>query len=332
MKSYKDIKYNNIISDKPKNLIVYGAPGTGKSWKINEDKDLLFSSSDLYKRVTFYSQYSYAQFVGGYKPIPVYKENDVDNIINSVGMKTNKEPIISYEYVPGPFLELILKAINNKDNNYLLIIEEINRGEAATIFGDFFQILDRNSNGESEYRVEVTNSLKEYIQSTDIDIDVKNDICNKGIYLPGNLYIWSTMNSADQGVFPLDSAFKRRWAFNYIGLNDNQDIMDSCECKINSIGTIKWNDFREQINKILLNDIKINEDKLIGPFFLKKEDFINDDVFKKAFINKVIMYLSEDCARYKKNLLFTENSLSKIIEKYNKNSESIFKHSIKASI
>ena len=334
IKSYKDIKFSNYINNEPRNLIVYGTPGTGKSWGINQKKDTLFLSPDLFKRITFYNQYSYTQFIGGYKPIPIYKDLGTSNIIiDNNGKQTNKEPLISYEYVPGPFLELILKAINNKDNNYLLIIEEINRGEAASIFGDFFQILDRNSIGESEYRVEIEGELKKYIISTDIDGLIKDDICKKGIYLPSNLYIWSTMNSADQGVFPLDSAFKRRWSFEYIGLNDNEKIMDSCIANIKGIGHIKWNDFRKQLNEKLIS-LKVNEDKLLGPFFLKKADFINDEVFEKAFIDKVIMYLCEDCVRYKKDNLFNENTLSKIIEKYRdpNNDKSIFNFIIKEGL
>lgn len=333
MRSYNDILVYNAVNDEPRNLIVYGAPGTGKSWSINEKAVNLFGSPDLFKRVTFYSQYSYSQFVGGYKPIPIYRDlNGISNIIDSNGKKTDKEPIISYEYVPGPFLEMILKAINNKDNNYLMIIEEINRGEAASIFGDFFQILDRDDTGNSEYRVSIDKELKEYIMSTDIDLSIKDDICNRGIYLPQNLYIWSTMNSADQGVFPLDSAFKRRWAFEYVGIDDNENEMDSCSANIKGLGNISWNEFRHQINNILI-DKKINEDKLIGPFFLKKEDFKRDESFEKAFINKVIMYLCEDCVRHNKNLIFNEKTLTEIIKKYkNKaDTDSIFNFDIKAT-
>ncbi|NFT38915.1 AAA family ATPase [Clostridium sporogenes] len=334
MRSYNDILLYNIVNNEPKNLIVYGSPGTGKSWGINNKAMNLFGSDNLFKRVTFYSQYSYNQFVGGYKPIPIYRDLDkVKNIIDSNGNRTNKEPIISYEYVPGPFLEIILKAINNKDNNYLMIIEEINRGEAASIFGDFFQILDRDITGNSEYRVMIENELKEYIMSTDIDLSIKNDICNKGIYLPRNLYIWSTMNSADQGVFPLDSAFKRRWSFEYIGIDDNESEMDSCSAYIKGIGDIKWNVFRHQINNVLIEK-KVNEDKLIGPFFLKKEDFQSEKSFETAFINKVIMYLCEDCFRYKKELIFKNKTLTEIIKKYKDktDNDSIFNFQISTKI
>lgn len=330
MRTYKDVIVNNKVSNEPKNLIVYGAPGTGKSYSINAKAKQLFGSPRIFNRVTFYSQYSYSQFVGGYKPIPIHILDRPYGIRDSKGNITKEEPIISYEFVPGPFLDIILRALNNKDNNYLMIIEEINRGEAASIFGDFFQILDRKSTGESEYRVGIENELKEYIQSTDIEKTLQDDICEKGIYLPANLYIWCTMNNADQGVFPLDSAFKRRWSFEYIGIDDNASEMDNIKINIKGIGDTEWNIFRTQLNDILIRE-KINEDKLIGPFFLKKEDFIDAKSFEDAFVNKLIMYLCEDCFRHRKDAIFNGDSLSKIIKKYKDKSGSIFKDNIKVS-
>ena len=327
---YKDIEFNNSIENEPRNLIIYGAPGTGKSWRINEKANKLFGQCGLYKRVTFYNQYSYNQFIGGYKPIPDFKDLGHDNIIiNSLGQSVNKEPIISYEYVPGPFLMLLLRALNNEKNNYLLIIEELNRGDAASIFGDLFQILDRDKFGKSEYRIEISSDLKNYIYSTDIEESIKEDICNKGLYIPSNFYIWCTMNSADQGVFPLDSAFKRRWSFEFVGINENDKSISEYEVDIKGIGKIKWNDFRKQLNNILVKQ-KVNEDKLIGPFYLKPKD-LTSEKFQDAFKNKLLMYLCEDCLRYKKSEVFRGETLTEILDLYNdiENNNSIFKEEIR---
>lgn len=324
MNMYKDILVNNEVSEKlSKNLIVYGAPGTGKSYKINKLKELYFDTPSLYKRVTFYPNYSYAQFVGSYKPAPAYKQGGSNKVKNILGDMID-EPIINYEYIPGPLLTMILKAISNPENNYLLIIEEINRGDAASIFGDLFQILDRDSSGESEYKIELSNELKHHIQlAMDEDDELKEGIIEQGLYIPNNLFIWATMNSADQGVTQLDSAFKRRWDFEYIDIDKNCESIESELVNINGIGNITWNQFRCALNeKMLLDNIK--EDKLIGPFFLKSKDIKNKELFDKAFKYKLLMYLCEDVYRHGKDRLFYENSFSKILKSY-ENGETIFK-------
>lgn len=330
MKSYKDIKYRNEVKGEQRNLIVYGAPGTGKSWSINSKVNNLFKSNELYRRITFYNQYSYSKFIGGYKPISICRDlGGINNIINSNGIRTNKEPLISYEFVPGVFLELVLKAINNSDNNYLMIIEEINRGDAASIFGDFFQILDRNEDYISEYRVSISTEMKSYIEITDIDDDKKQDIINNGIYLPSNLYIWATMNSADQGVYPMDSAFKRRWTFEYIGINKNEEQLEGKDYEVislkndkNGYSEYKWNTVRRAINDRLKEVKGINEDKFLGSFFLSKTELLksrdNQEEFDEIFKSKVLMYLYEDILKHKKIDFFVEgaNTLSDVMDAY----------------
>ena len=201
------------------NLIVFGAPGTGKSHYLDDlcgkkKKDVIgdSDSDESYfarcERVTFYPTYSYAQFVGSYKP--VMKDVDKDGFEVSPekkGAPTRK--VIGYEFVPGPFLQILKEALLNEEKNYLLIIEEINRANAAAVFGDVFQLLDRNDDGESEYSITPSREMSEYLErkSSDGKDDVAKDVDSK-LWIPSNLYIWATMNSADQGVFPLDTAFK----------------------------------------------------------------------------------------------------------------------------
>lgn len=262
-------------SDFKRNLIYFGAPGTGKSYNLNEDKnDLLANYENNYERVTFHPDYSYANFVGTYKPVP---ENGS----------------ITYKYVPGPFMRILKKALNNPDKPYLLVIEEINRANVAAVFGDVFQLLDRNEENESEYDIATSEDMKSYINEDKI-------------VLPKNLFIWATMNSADQGVFPMDTAFKRRWDFKYFSINNNEKLIENTHTTING-KKVNWNTLRKQINDELLS-YKINEDKLMGPFFAFNE-FMNQEIpeetFKDIFKNKIIMYLFEDAARAKRNDLFS---------------------------
>lgn len=262
-------------SDEKRNIIYFGAPGTGKSYNLNIDKDnLLKNYDDNYERVTFHPDYSYANFVGTYKPVP-------------------KDDSITYEYVPGPFMRVLKKAINNPAEPFLLIIEEINRANVAAVFGDVFQLLDRNKNNESVYPIDTTEDMKSFINQDKIKI-------------PHNMFIWATMNSADQGVFPMDTAFKRRWDFKYFSINNDEKLIENTRTTLNNI-EVNWNLLRKAINDELLS-YKINEDKLMGPFFAFNE-FMNQEIptetFKDIFKNKIIMYLFEDAARSKRNDLFS---------------------------
>ena len=279
---------NNFNIKYPHNRIVFGAPGTGKSNKLKQDSKELLQDGGSLERVTFYPDYSYSQFVGTYKPV------------------TDETGEISYQFVPGPFMRVYVNAIKNPDKPYLLLIEEINRAKVASVFGDVFQLLDRDENGLSEYDIQTSEDVKKYLMKELGDHSTKWD----HMKIPSNMFIWATMNSADQGVFPMDTAFKRRWNFDYLGINENEDKLD---CKLITVGrgdfamNIKWNQLRRAINEKLSRDYKLNEDKLMGPFFLAKSVVENDnsEEFVKAFKNKVIMYLYEDAAKQYKSKLFS---------------------------
>ena len=299
-------EYKTIIfeSNEKRNIIYFGAPGTGKSYNLNQDKDILLENyPENYERVTFHPDYSYANFVGTYKPVPENKS-------------------ITYKYVPGPFMRVLKNAIENPDEPYLLIIEEINRANVAAVFGDVFQLLDRDENNESEYDIETSQDMRKYLNKDKIK-------------LPSNLFIWATMNSADQGVFPMDTAFKRRWDFKYFSINHDEDLIKNTKTIINGV-EINWNDLRKAINHELLS-YKINEDKLMGPFFAFNEfmnESIDEEIFKDIFKNKIIMYLFEDAARSRRNELFsgvgkTNVTYSQICESFDENGIEIFTESIK---
>lgn len=236
-----------------------------------------------YERVTFHPNYSYAQFVGTYKPV----QDSAD------------ENQIKYEYIPGPFMRIYVAAKQNPSQNFLLLIEEINRANVAAVFGDVFQLLDRDENGNSEYPVAVSEDIKKYL--------AKNGIHEDELKIPSNMYIWATMNSADQGVFPMDTAFKRRWEFEYIGIDENEDKVNNYEIPISATKKVNWNELRKAINNKLIS-LGINEDKLLGPFFLSKtvlDSALDKGMdFVKLFESKVLMYLFEDAAKMKAKQLF----------------------------
>lgn len=312
----------------PRQIIYFGAPGTSKSYTLNKDAEKKDEAGNKVfanqERVTFYPGYSYQQFVGTYKP---FMDMDGDKI--------------SYKFVPGPLLRLLEKALKaekaekakpqnenkedtpaaensteNQENGkeekdtekFLLIVEELNRAEAAAVFGDLFQLLDRNSDGSSEYPISVSEDLKQYLRrgtdktdkTDEKDCGVWADVPEneqKKLYFPSNFYIWATMNSADQGVFPLDTAFKRRWDFKYFGINEAADKLRNDKQKF-------WNNLRTTINDALQEKLNLNEDKLLGPFFMKVEENIDEQTFWEHFCSKVLLYLYEDAARLNRNRIF----------------------------
>lgn len=325
LKVYNDIKDDiKINHNKPYQRILFGAPGTGKSYKLNQEAKQYFG--DKFKRVTFHPNYMYGNFVGQYKPYPA---------------DGNSEKI-TYKFVPGILINQLVEALKNPDKNYLVIIEEINRANVAAVFGDLFQLLDRNSNGESEYSIAITKELQDYFKNEAFFGELLNETIQKKLgddfstlYLPNNLYIWATMNSADQGVMPMDTAFKRRWDFTYLGVNDAvDDNSDEFESYIFSggDGLYKWNDYREQIND-RLSKLNIPEDKLLGPYFLSKNVLSNEDksYISEVLKDKVLMYLYEDAARAFRGKLFKEGTFgtySQLCKAFDENPLSIFKEEI----
>ncbi|MCI6099629.1 MAG: AAA family ATPase [Selenomonas sp.] len=305
--NWKTILNTSIKKDLPLNKIIFGAPGTGKSHQLllAQGKLIPDDNAGYFERVTFHPDYTYAQFVGTYKPVTAVYTDE------STGKSRNE---IEYKFVPGPFMRVYINAIKSAMSGHpkpcLLIIEEINRARVAAVFGDVFQLLDRNPQGISTYGIQASEDIKGYLQEKLGGAMADYD----ELKLPNNMFIWATMNSADQGVFPMDTAFKRRWDFEYLGVDDNEDkvncnvelIKDQPDSKVN------WNALRKAINKKLSEDCHLNEDKLLGPFFLSGQiikadntgNIIEAGKFREAFKNKVIMYLFEDAARQYRQKFF----------------------------
>lgn len=315
------------------NRIIFGAPGTGKSYGLEQDRKKILHEDENnskdhigdYERVTFHPDYTYSQFVGTYKPVSEGKE-------------------IYYKFVPGPFMRIFVKAIENgKTDNpqpYVLLVEEINRAPVAAVFGDIFQLLDRDDDGSSQYEIEASEDIRRYLADK---LGGEPDDYER-IKIPDNMYIWATMNSADQGVFPMDTAFKRRWDFTYLGVDDNdKDIRD----KYVTVGSLeqqrfKWNELRKAINAFLA-ELKVNEDKQLGPYFISRSivvpdgDEIDPDKFAEVFKNKVLMYLFEDAARQRRSDIFKGsargwNRYSQICQAFDEQGIGIFHENIQNAV
>ena len=280
--------------------IFYGAPGTGKSHTIKEGT----KESDVI-RTTFHPDTDYSTFVGAYKPttalLPICDELGQPMKIGATTL--HKEQIV-YEFVAQSFLQAYVNAWKkfDKDDKQYLVIEEINRGNCAQIFGDLFQLLDRNDYGFSDYPIKADADMKRQLQKAFAGLviaqkdkinamyegkDIVSQVLNGDILLlPNNLYIWATMNTSDQSLFPIDSAFKRRWDWTYMPISNAEKnwIIEVDGSKYD------WWQFLEKINEKIGSTTNF-EDKKLGYFFCKAQDGV---ISAKTFVGKVIFYLWND--------------------------------------
>lgn len=300
---------NHLLKTTGLQQIYYGAPGTGKSKTI---KDLTFGESVI--RTTFHPDSDYASFVGTYKPIT--EEVDLRDcygkkVIDDDTKEVVKEERIAYQFIPQAFLEAYVKAwkkLGSSKKQYL-IIEEINRGNCAQIFGDLFQLLDRNEYGFSDYPIVADKDMQKYLEKEFAGWEITNkdeinqlygeanmvNLIMKGerLVLPSNLYIWATMNTSDQSLFPIDSAFKRRWDWKYVPIREGRDKENNAPLNwyINTGDKqYKWWSFISKVNE-LIGSLTNSEDKKLGYFFCKAKD---GEIDADLFVSKVIFYLWND--------------------------------------
>lgn len=295
----------------PLQQIFYGAPGTGKSHAINE----LTAGKDVI-RTTFHPDTDYSTFVGAYKPttksVPVMTVIGTNAVpVNYKNGKEMMEDKIVYEYVSQAFLQAYVAAWRKycdvqegeEPMDEFLVIEEINRGNCAQIFGDLFQLLDRGDEGFSEYPIKADSDMKKLLEKEFKGLEIKNkegiNALFKGgkdivaevltgdiLLLPNNLYIWATMNTSDQSLFPIDSAFKRRWDWHYVPISD---AGKKWMIEVNG-AQYDWWKFLEAINDKVYH-ATYSEDKKMGYFFCKANDGV---ISADKFVSKVIFYLWND--------------------------------------
>lgn len=320
------------------NKIFYGIPGCGKSYKIDamlnhkpkfvdeaiKNKIMTKAEESDVIRTTFYLDYSNSDFIG--QIYPCVEKIEVKNDDGSTSYKS----IVTYKRIPGPFTKALLRAYQHlidKDNSQVyLIIEEINRGNAAAIFGDTFQLLDRK-NGDSEYPINnefIESYLRENLENIE---NLPSDYNLEKIIIPHNLTIFATMNTSDQNVFPLDTAFKRRWNRERI-TNDWENVGHIKDMYI-PYTDIKWEIFAKTINKEMINqsikkDAPISEDKQMGAYFanenmLTEGPMEKDEVKLNNFENNILDYLYNDVTKFDHSILFEKQlySIDNIYERIN---------------
>ena len=302
-----NVNIENGVTRSGINKIFYGAPGTGKSHKVN---NLVKGNANRIERVTFHPECDYNSFVGGYKPTMDGKD-------------------ILYKFVPQTFTKIYVDAWNDLDNNFYLIIEEINRGNCAEIFGDIFQLLDRSN----KYEITPSKELGEYLKEVFKD---NENISGDKLLLPPNLSILATMNTSDEGLLPMDTAFRRRWDWEYIPINYDQTYEDydgsvqinesfAYRLKISEDQYVSWLEFIKSVNDQIKNNDNLGLDKCIGNYFIKSN---NGTIELETFINKVIFYLwnevfkdeSEDYSIFKNKTTYEDyfpvltNGVKKVVD------------------
>lgn len=307
--------------NEPLQVIYYGAPGTGKSFTIDDKTD-----DENSVRTTFHPDSDYASFVGAYKPtmepVPITTFNGTQPLYakpNSDHPGTEKK--IVYKYVPQAFLKAYVTAWSNLDTPYFLIIEEINRGNCAQIFGDLFQLLDRNNVGSSSYAIHADEDISQFLSSDNKGFAALSDeqkdairafelhkdngktqavgqaiLDGKLLLLPPNLHIWATMNTSDQSLFPIDSAFKRRWNWKYVPIEYrplDKKTQQPIDWKFQIGGNLySWGQFLGKINPEIYT-LTESSDKQMGYFFAKADN-VTGIISEDVFLNKVLFYLWTD--------------------------------------
>lgn len=288
------------------NIIYFGAPGTGKSNSID---DLIDENNSV--RTVFHAETYYSDFVGCLKPT----------------MGTDG---VEYNFQVGPFTETLIKALNDPDHHYYLVIEEINRAKSAAVFGEIFQLLDRD-NGESKYSIKINDQdlIKVFEQN------LSAGLTNNHIKIPKNLSILATMNTSDQAVEPMDTAFKRRWKYVYMPIDFDKTHVDTKAPlhaqgnfkitrkdanDINEIIHVSWKDLALKLNDFL-SELDVPEDRHLGPWFVKDDEILDLDKAKDTLGSKILMYLWDDVLRHEgKSELFTNEikTYGQLISRLNK--------------
>lgn len=269
------------LGKKAKNIIFYGAPGTGKSYSISKEVD---ERNTI--RTVFHPDTQYSDFVGCLRPVM----NGGD---------------VGYGFRPGPFTQAIIKAVNDPTGLFSLVIEEINRASAAAVFGDIFQLLDRTADGSSEYAIDIADpDLLAYLNES-----TEDKFEDGKLRIPANLSLLASMNSSDQAVMPMDTAFKRRWEFRYLPI----DYAKASKGKLTiplSEGrvSVEWATFARIINNVL-SEQRISEDRLLGHRFVSEEELKNSG--SNVLTGKLFAYLWDDVLRHgQKGVIFTDSTES----------------------
>ncbi|WP_313044470.1 AAA family ATPase [Acinetobacter sp.] len=265
-------KSSEITQMSGTNTIIYGAPGAGKSASVSR------RVGKNYVRTVFHPETQYSDFIGCLKP---HKDSSGS---------------ITYSFRKGPFIQILEKALLNKEIHYFLVIEELNRANTAAVFGEIFQLLDRDDEGKSEYPILIQD--EDLYDALTVTLGSSHEfIAKRQLMIPSNLSIIATMNSSDQAVFPLDTAFKRRWIFEYLPIDFTNCATGEVPIHHAVLPNVEWKTLAQTINTVLVQ-LKVVEDKLIGPWFIKDSDLVEGQA-EQTFIGKICSYLWDDALKYK---------------------------------
>lgn len=282
------------------NKIIYGAPGAGKSASIKNfiEKNTPDGLRDKnYIRTVFHPETQYSDFIGCLKP---HKDSGGN---------------ITYSFRKGPFIQILEKALLDKENHYFLVIEELNRANTAAVFGEIFQLLDRDDEGKSEYPILIQD--EDLYDALAVTLGSSHEfIVKRQLMIPSNLSIIATMNSSDQAVFPLDTAFKRRWIFEYLPIDFTNCATGEVPIHHAVLANVEWKTLARTINTVLVQ-LKVVEDKLIGPWFIKDSDLVEGQA-EQTFIGKICSYLWDDALKYKnkKEIFVIDSGYGELYQRY----------------
>lgn len=277
----------------PLQVIVSGCPGSGKSALAERS-----AAGALVFRTQFHAETTAASFVGGFRPAPVYEP--MDGLVEAGGGPfAPGRPLIDYRFVPGQALVAVAAAVADPARNVVLLVEELNRGNAAAIFGELFQLLDRAEDGWSRYGVAPSAEAAAWLAA-------HGALGSDGaMRFPPNLHLWATMNSGDQGVFPIDSAFRRRWSYRYLGYAE-PCLYPAAGRAVRFGGRdLDWDLLRAALNS-RLKKLQVGEDRLIGPYFLTPAQLRAP----AEVLSKLLLYLWDDVLRFRQHEVFSADSFA----------------------
>jgi hypothetical protein len=291
--------------DQHHNLIFFGPPGTGKSFQLQQIvSSHLRAKDDAVYRVTFHPEFSYFDFVGTYKPRVGWMNST--NVFTDADAQEhrNREPRVYYAFDPGPLSTALVHALRNPAENVVLVIEEINRGNCAAIFGDVFQLLDRaggddvtgDRRGRSEYPIVPNAEWSAWLNEKLAEAKKPSPCWRDGrLTLPSNLYFYATMNTSDQSLFPMDTAFRRRWGLQYVGIDTTAAVKTKVRMTSGDQAGIAWVVFSKVVNELIVEHTR-SDDKQMGPWFVQRaqgDAFVADVQFR----SKVLFYLWSEVFR-----------------------------------
>lgn len=327
---------DDVIWEDHRNVIFFGPPGTGKSHELDAlVRDHLKAKPNHVYRITFHPETSYFDFVGTYKPVVGWLKS-LNEFTAADGQTSPREPRVYYDFDPGPFSLALADALTHPDERVVLIIEEINRGNTAAIFGDVFQLLDRVHAddaavpyGTSQYPIHPGSDWARWL---DCKVGPQPPCWEDGrLRLPSNLYLYATMNTSDQSLFPMDTAFRRRWGLRYKGVTAPTSLATRVRRHADDTAGVLWSQLMRALNRAIVEHTR-SDDKQVGPWYLRPRAG-EDLVPQVEFRSKVLFYLWSDVFRDAPAKVFRDDiaTYDELLQRYDAG-EDVFRDELLAEV